>query len=236
MKNDPVNFVDPLGLNPGGVLGGAIANLLNIGPGTVTVNVPIGGSNEFEIETGPSEPGPFGPVGGPNPGPDPEPGPQDPQREKDCYEFADLVATLANSIPSQTNVEFRDLLMERFSEPSAEFGSDGFKLEFQDHSGSRNQARHYVGGLFAGHLGAHFGTDVGSAAANLIRETTITVTPTSIGGAIIPFPIIVPPNDSQRADRALNVVAGRHGAALHARRIGPRDLADLIRKEVCAPR
>lgn len=126
--------------------------------------------------------------------------------------------------------------MERFSEPSAEFGSDGFRPEFQDYSGTRNQARHYVGGLYAGHLGGHFGTNAGSIVANLVRETTIAVTPTTIGGAIVPFPIVVSPNQSQRADRALNVVAGRHGAALHANKIGPRDLADLIRKEVCAPR
>ena len=126
--------------------------------------------------------------------------------------------------------------MDRFSERSSEFGSDGFRLGFQDYSGSRNQARHYVGGLFAGHLGGHFGTDAGSTVANLVRESTIGATTISIAGATIPFPTILPPDASQTADRALNVVSGRHGAALHANRIGPSDVAGLIRSEVCAPR
>lgn len=139
-------------------------------------------------------------------------------------------------MPSHTNVGFRDLLLERFANSGSEFGSDGFRTEFQDYSGSRNQARHYVGGLYAGHLGNHFGTDVGSTVANVLRETSIAPDPTSIGGTIIPFPRILPPTNSQRADRALNVVAGRHGAALHANRIGPRDVAGLIRKDVCAPK
>jgi hypothetical protein len=159
------------------------------------------------------------------------------QREKDCYEFADLVSILANSMPSHTNVEFRDLLMERFANSGSEFGSDGFKPEFQDYSGTRNQDRHYVGGLYAGHLAnALGGANAGSTVANAVRETTVVLAPTSFGGVIIPLPTILPPSDSQKADRALNVVAGRHGAALHARKIGPRDVAGLIRKEVCAPK
>ena len=58
VQNDPVNFVDPLGLDPG-ALGGAIADSLNpIGPGTVTVTVNINrGSDDFMIEDGPAETG-----------------------------------------------------------------------------------------------------------------------------------------------------------------------------------
>ncbi len=45
-QNDPVNFVDPLGLDGIGALGGAAGGELGpIGPGTVTVTVSIGGSN-----------------------------------------------------------------------------------------------------------------------------------------------------------------------------------------------
>ena len=158
-----------------------------------------------------------------------------PDREKDCYEFADEVSKLAASKPDQTNVEFRDLLMERFSNSGSEFGSDGFKTEFQDYSGTRNQARHYVGGLFAGHLGNPLGgRNAGSTIANLLRETTVILVPQNVGGTIVPVPQTLPANDSQKADRALNVISGRHGADLHANRIRPADLAGLIRKDVCA--
>jgi RHS repeat-associated protein len=41
VQNDPINLIDPLGLDPGGVLGGALSNV-PLGPGTsfVTVNIP----------------------------------------------------------------------------------------------------------------------------------------------------------------------------------------------------
>jgi hypothetical protein len=76
---------------------------------------------------------------------------------KGCYDFASEVERLANANPELSNVAFRDLLMDRFSARTMEFGSDGFKPEFQDYSGSPNQARHYVGGLFAGFLGNPLG-------------------------------------------------------------------------------
>ncbi|HET8669063.1 MAG TPA: RHS repeat-associated core domain-containing protein, partial [Candidatus Saccharimonadales bacterium] len=54
VQNDPVNFVDPLGLDGLGALGDAIGRALGpIGPGTVTVTVPInGGSNDLVVEFG----------------------------------------------------------------------------------------------------------------------------------------------------------------------------------------
>jgi len=48
VKNDPVNFIDPLGLDPdGGALGGALAGLANIGPGVSVVDVGIGDGGEM---------------------------------------------------------------------------------------------------------------------------------------------------------------------------------------------
>lgn len=40
--NDPVNFVDPSGLDPQGALGGLLGQIPNMGPGTSIVTVPIG--------------------------------------------------------------------------------------------------------------------------------------------------------------------------------------------------
>jgi len=61
VHNDPVNFTDPFGLDPigglGGALGGAAAGATAIGPGTVSVNVPIGDDDGMAIEW--SLPGPI---------------------------------------------------------------------------------------------------------------------------------------------------------------------------------
>jgi hypothetical protein len=61
--NDPVNFVDPLGLDPLGALGALAGTLIGMGPPPATVNVPFS-SNEFEIETEPVPIGPGGSSGG----------------------------------------------------------------------------------------------------------------------------------------------------------------------------
>ncbi len=44
VNNDPVNYVDPLGLDPEGSLG-ALGGAMGFGPGTVIVNVPIDGGS-----------------------------------------------------------------------------------------------------------------------------------------------------------------------------------------------
>jgi hypothetical protein len=41
VQNDPVNFMDPLGLDPNGVLGGLLGVVAGMGPGTSTVTVSI---------------------------------------------------------------------------------------------------------------------------------------------------------------------------------------------------
>ncbi len=58
VHNDPVNFTDPFGLDPvgglGGSLGGAAADATNIGPGTVSVTVPISDDDGMAIEWNPA--------------------------------------------------------------------------------------------------------------------------------------------------------------------------------------
>lgn len=51
VHNDPVNFVDALGLDPEGSLGSLLGAVAGMGPGTSTVTVTIG-SEDFEVETG----------------------------------------------------------------------------------------------------------------------------------------------------------------------------------------
>lgn len=119
-------------------------------------------------------------------------------------------------------------LYERFAYSQNEFGSAGFRPEFQDFRGSPNQARHYIGGLYAGfQLGAKAGLEAANA-----REVTIVVIqqPTF---PHIPVPTTLPPNASQRADRALHAVSTAHGGALATGSLKPKDLASKIRKEVC---
>lgn len=116
----------------------------------------------------------------------------------------------------------------RFANSGDEFGSDGFRNAFQDLDGSPNQARHYVGGFFAGFTG---GETLGLAVANGREDKDrIYFTPGPVG---IPIPGMLPENNSQKADKALNAVSVKHGADLDDKNIKPSDVADLIRKEVC---
>lgn len=52
VQNDPVNFIDPFGLDPEGVLGGLLGAVAGMGPGTSYVNVPIGGASGGFIDGG----------------------------------------------------------------------------------------------------------------------------------------------------------------------------------------
>lgn len=51
-NNDPVNFVDPLGLDAEGGLGTVLGTVLGIGPGTVIVTVPFDGGSSGGIGSG----------------------------------------------------------------------------------------------------------------------------------------------------------------------------------------
>ena len=52
VQNDPVNFVDPLGLDPLGAVGSSLGEITNIGPGTSTVTIYIGGPPTETITVG----------------------------------------------------------------------------------------------------------------------------------------------------------------------------------------
>ena len=126
--------------------------------------------------------------------------------------------------------------MSRFGNSGLEFGSARFKPEFQDHTDSPNQARHYVGGFYAGYFLHYVGGRVGRAAANL-RELNVTFAPGGMPGVpILPLPIILPETQGQRADKALNAVSTRHASDFYNKRFRASELANRIRNEVCAPR
>jgi RHS repeat-associated protein len=162
-QNDPVNLVDPSGLN----------EINNIG--TFTVDVPINFGGEISSlswyylfwEPGGGGPGGGGPgdggLGGEPQNPTPTPSPQD-----DCHRFASLVQGIANN--TKNDKEFLDQLARTFTSannsstdemrrnsggpvnpPRLSFGDSGFKSRLQDGS---NQVRHFVAGFIAG---ANFG-------------------------------------------------------------------------------
>lgn len=91
--------------------------------------------------------------------------------------------------------------------PTTRIGNRGFRAEFDD--GSNLQVRHYVAGLISGrNLGTTAGlTQMNSRESNTLRADQI--------------------------DRALNAVSTRHGGDLTANNF--RQLADWIRREICAP-
>jgi hypothetical protein len=139
------------------------------------------------------------------------------QDPKGCYEFAEEVARIAAQHP--LDYGFARALWNRFSPATREFGGKDFKPEFRDDTpmgpghtdNSPNQARHYVGGFTAGHLG---GETIGRGYANVGEPRNGT--------------------PSNRADRALNRVSTRHGSSLNGLfGNSPKDIPDLIRKEVC---
>jgi len=118
--------------------------------------------------------------------------------QKGCYEFADEVARIASQ--HSLDYGFAQALWKRFSTANQEFGGKDFKPEFRDDTpkgpghtdNSPNQARHYVGTFTAGHLG---GETIGRGYSNIGEPR---------GGT-----------PSNRADRALNRVAARHGSSLN---------------------
>lgn len=135
----------------------------------------------------------------------------------DCDRFAAEVARIG--FENVTVGEFVQALEYRFapegeSLASDEFGSSGFKTNFQDpEPTSANQARHYVGALKAqvtfGRLGRH------------IMNSRETVSPGDTEQV----------RQSHWADLALNAVAFEHGKQLTNDNY--RQLHSLIRRDVC---
>lgn len=106
------------------------------------------------------------------------------------------------------------------------YGSDGFRRQFQDNTDSPDQARHYIGGFYAGFM-------VGKASKLMdLREYSLGI---SLFGGIY----VKPQTPGQRADVALNAVSTRHGRAFLTTNPNKNGLilavADKIRNEVCAP-
>ena len=157
---------------------------------------------------------------------------QDPTQNTDtrtsCQRFADIVEEISTNNPHTIASDFVERLYRRFANLRNEFSSDGFKTQFQDFSGSRDQARHYIGGLNAGFISTQWGSEnVGRWVANAREYDFVVTMDTSL-------PLLYPvQNDSHRADQRLNAVSTRHGAALSNGEIRPSELADKIRREVC---
>jgi RHS repeat-associated protein len=230
VQNDPVNFVDPSGL--------CMLVPLDMGEGGIRL-IPVLCNDGWLPYPGeqPSE------TGGGGSGPQEVPR----QEIDDCMRFAAEVEKIAkeifednsrnpsiNSFPHNMNA-FMDRLARRFTElPSGsglglahtwiegtrentEFGSGGFKPEFQDPDPtSGNQVRHATFGLIIGYAGDPLLRDPLQTANN--RENRET--------------------DSGRIDIALNNVTVPMGINLRGR-LGvdfAKNLADWIRKNLCTPR
>jgi RHS repeat-associated protein len=230
VQNDPVNFVDPSGLNmaspgtrygsctPGSVVcSDAFAGGYPFLPGFNSFDWVSSSNGENTWHSGSVHVFSYGfsyGSGGEFGGSQQTEQSQDP---KGCYEFAEEVARIAAQHP--LDYGFARALWNRFSPATREFGGKDFKPEFRDDTpmgpghtdNSPNQARHYVGGFTAGHLG---GETIGRGYANVGEPRNGT--------------------PSNRADRALNRVSTRHGSSLNGLfGNSPKDIPDLIRKEVC---
>ncbi|MGH9949344.1 MAG: hypothetical protein ACRD6X_19395 [Pyrinomonadaceae bacterium] len=155
-------------------------------------------------------------------------------KKNSCQRFVDAVKKLLAKFPNAMATQVANLLYDRFANSGSEFGSDGFRPEFQDFSsGSGNQARHYVGGFWAGFS---LGTTLGLAGANAREDKDrIIYTPTNIGGIVVPIPTgMAPETQSQIADKALNAVSAKHGGDFLNGKVRADDIPNLIREEVCA--
>ncbi len=216
VTGQPTNFVDPSGLN---AVSYFCYDIVTYGhwsndPSSSVVHTErrcftFGGGGGFPPGSGVNT-GSNGSSAGP-----PAPG------GKNCADFVNEVARILSAAPHQSVGRFVSQLYGRFGRQSSEFGSEGFKPEFQDD----NQARHYIGGLY-------LASDIGATAA-LIAMNAREINYAWIGVGLFRALIIQPQTDSQRADTALNGVSSRHGGGLKDGSIKPYELSGLIQKEVC---
>jgi RHS repeat-associated protein len=206
VQNDPVNFVDPSGLDPGDavvriytrdrrvdhlVSGGRSGGVHRRAP--YVVEPRDRNNRNTDVAT-----------------------PQDPKGKEvtDCDVLAALVDQIAlrhrDNAPNFSGA-LRDRLAPSETVAGTEFTSTGFKPEFRDDVGpgnTPNQVRHYVGGFRAVYIGGY----AGAAYANL-RER---------GGTA-----------SNQADLRLNAVSRAHAFAIISGEASIHDLAEMIRRDVC---
>ncbi len=122
VQNDPVNLIDPLGLDPedGGALGTALAEVAGMGPGTSVVDVPfdggftgtIGDGGEVIMALSPIgrptwEPVEPGTIGGPNIGPDPPFEPPQRTDEQKKNEYFDCIRQAVREYHQRADAEAR---------------------------------------------------------------------------------------------------------------------------------
>lgn len=151
--------------------------------------------------------------------------------ETSCERFVNRVREIATEVLESgiktKNSLFVRKMWDEFADSGDDYSSDGFKKEFQDFTGSSNQARHYTGGFWAGWK---YGRDIGRLGANS-REYSFKFG--TIWG-VIPTIKVKPETASQKADKALNAVSTKHGNQffMDFKKELPK-IADRIRDEVC---
>jgi RHS repeat-associated protein len=160
-------------------------------------------------------------------------GQQEPERhmKDDCQTFADIVDELAAG--AYTDDGFVRALQNRLQANSgtreyAEFRAGGFKEVFKDENNSYNQVRHFVGNF----SGAFFSTRT-----LIIAQPAVLGLPTSA----VYKPAIAaanygekPNTPSGRADRALNAFSVQAGVRLGLGRMNRNKIGQFIRRNVCA--
>lgn len=232
-QNDPVNFVDPSGLN---LTAAECRMIAQVDPTFSNFNW-LPGCNS-DGDTGRRGPGDLSPgdVGGLTPE-DHKPGPDD------CTTFADIVDDFAKNFPSA--FDFAKELYKKFA-PDQEgkyFRSGGFRSDFKDDikpGNSPNQARHVAGGIAVG-----YGAGAAARLSGQVNQPTLDAAIAAFNGRELSLPIIVPMGPagvaviplpltaSQKADMRLNNVVVPLGFALGANQIKPNQVGEAIRNSVC---
>jgi len=222
VHNDPVNFVDPSGLNR------TALGMRCVFEWVYRPHVEGGGDWVLE-ETCFAESDDGGSIGfggfgsgiPQNPAPSPTP------RELDCHGFADYVQMIADKSDSKrsfmdelarTFTSARNSSMTEMRDNSAgparvAITDDGFKAELREPQDTHGQARHYVGGFIAAvHLGEFFGR-------RFMND------------------LEVPGRSDYASDTALNRISASHASdfidSAHGIDYLRRYLAHRIRMEVC---
>ena len=230
VQNDPVNFVDPLGLF-------CVQREL-WDEKTATLYI----WEDCYLEDGGGGPG-FMPIGGggpggggPGTGTETEQEPAKPSFDTPnyCQKFADIVAELAKGAKTSGGFVYdlqKRLLSFEGTAAYDEFKGKGFKVDYRDDGpgGSFNQVRHFVGTLGTAYLGI-IGLPVANPAAALVAN----VVPETAYQTALALANSHERNDaSGRADMALNKFAVRAGVNLALGLMSKNDLAKYIRDNLC---